>query len=48
MVDSDQTSRLARRHFAIAELKLVKDADFYHFAHLLSWNQQSPLPKRQA
>jgi hypothetical protein len=28
--------------FAIAELTLVKDADFHHFAHLLSRKQKKP------
>jgi hypothetical protein len=42
MVDSGQTSRLSHRHFAIAKLALVKDADFHHFAHLLSRKQKKP------
>jgi hypothetical protein len=32
----------------IAELTAVKDADFDHVYHLLSWNQKSPPPKRRA
>jgi hypothetical protein len=28
--------------FAIAELATVKDVDFHHFAHLLSWKQKKP------
>ena len=28
--------------FAIAELTAVKDADFDHVYHLLSWNQKKP------
>jgi hypothetical protein len=35
-------------YFAIAELAPVKDADFNHGTHLLSWNQNSPPPKRRA
>jgi hypothetical protein len=32
----------------ITKLAAVKDADFHHFSHLLSWNQKSPPPKRRA
>jgi hypothetical protein len=32
----------------IAELTTIKNTDFHHFAHLLSWNQKSPPPKRRA
>jgi hypothetical protein len=34
--------------FAIAELATIKNADFDHGYHLLSWNQKSPPPKRRA
>jgi len=33
---------------AIAELALVKDADFHHSTHLLSWNLKNPPPTRRA
>jgi hypothetical protein len=33
--------------FAIAELPMVKYANFDHGYHLLSWNQKSPPPKRR-
>jgi hypothetical protein len=34
--------------FAFTELATVKDTDFDHGKHLLSWNQKSPPPKRRA
>ena len=40
--------RLLKLARTIAELALVKDTDFLHFAHLLSWNKKSPPPKRRA
>jgi hypothetical protein len=41
-VDSGQNSRLSHRHFTIAELTAVKDANFHHFAHLFSRKQKKP------
>ena len=47
-VDNAHSSGLSHLRFTITELTSVMDTDFHHFAHLLSWNQKSPPPKRRA